>query len=212
MPGTEISDKTIHRLSVYLRILKRLASSNGKYVFSHELAALSGFNAAQVRRDVMVIGSEGKPKRGYQVALLADRIERFLDSPEGMAVALVGIGNAGRAIISFFPSQSSRLSIAAAFDTDPYKVNRVINGCRCWPVTDLGRVVSDKSILIAIVAVPAKEAQAVTDKLVAAGVRGLLNFAPVTLRVPPHVYVEDLDITVSLQKVAYFARQSIKEL
>jgi redox-sensing transcriptional repressor len=96
----------------------------------------------------------------------------------------------------------------AAFDTDPHKVNRVIHGCRCYPKQQLKEVVAANGIKIGIIAVPATEAQYVADSLIATGVRGILNFAPAPLHVPPSVFVEDIDLTMSLEKVAYFARQN----
>ncbi|MCX5768879.1 MAG: redox-sensing transcriptional repressor Rex, partial [Candidatus Hydrogenedentes bacterium] len=100
-----------------------------------------------------------------------------------------------------------RLSIEAAFDTDPAKVNRVIHGCRCYPLDDVERVVQSRGIEIGVLTVPADQAQGVVEYLVRAGIRGILNFAPVRLSVPEHVYVEDIDMTMSLEKVAFFARQ-----
>jgi redox-sensing transcriptional repressor len=96
----------------------------------------------------------------------------------------------------------------AAFDNDPGKANRVIHGCRCYPIDDLQQVVRERDIRLGVIAVPAPEAQPVANLLCQAGVRGLLNFAPLRLWVPEHVYVENLDVTMSLEKVAYFARQS----
>jgi len=206
-----MAQKTITRLGFYRRVLRQLAARDTERVFSHELAALSGTTAAQVRRDLMMIGYEGKPTKGYDVRGLADSIGDFLDSPEGMGVALVGVGNVGRAVIGYFSDRHAKLAIVAAFDKDVYKVGRLIGGCPCYPITELSRVVREAGILVAVIAVPATEAQDAADKLVAAGVRGLLNFAPVSLKVPPFVFVESLDITISLEKVAYFARQKESE-
>jgi redox-sensing transcriptional repressor len=175
-------------------------------VYSHQLAALAGGTAAQVRRDMMSIGYTGSPKRGYDVRELIESIGAFLDSPKSQGAALVGIGHLGQAIMSYFAGRRPRLSIVAAFDTDPYKVNRVILGCRCYDISRLAEIVASHDIQVAIITVPAAEAQSTADQLVHAGIRGILNFAPVPLRVPPDVYVEDIDMTMSLEKVAYFAR------
>lgn len=167
---------------------------------------MGGVSAAQVRRDLMVVGYTGSPIRGYDVRELVDSIGAFLDSPRGQGVALVGVGNLGRAILTYFSGRRPKLSITAAFDSDPHKVNRLIHGCRCYPMEELTKICQEQEIRVAIITVPASAAQAVTESLVRAGVRGILNFAPTPLRVPGNTYVEDMDITMSLEKVAYFAR------
>lgn len=209
MPLTSV--KTIGRLSLYRRLLHDLAGQGVKYVYSHQLAAMAGGTAAQVRRDMMAVGYNGSPTKGYDVQELIRSIARCLDAQNGQGAALVGIGNLGRAIMTFFAGRRPHLAIQAAFDVDPYKVNRVIHGCRCYPIADLLRVIEEQDIRVAIISVPAGEAQSVADQLVRAGVRGILNFAPVPLRVPPDVYVEDIDMTMSLEKVAYFSRKSSVE-
>lgn len=205
------SKKTIGRLSLYRRLLNGLLSGGARYVYSHQLAAMAGGTAAQVRRDMMSIGYSGTPTRGYDVVELSESISRFLDEPRGQGVALIGIGNLGRAIMAYFAGRRPNLSIVAAFDSDPHKVGRVIHGCHCYAIQEIATVVAQKDIRVAVITVPASEAQATADRLVRAGVRGLLNFAPVPLRVPPDVSVEDIDMTMSLEKVAYFARQGAIE-
>lgn len=201
------SDKTIGRLSLYRRLLHGLMADGVANTFSHQLAHLAGVTPAQVRRDLMAIGYSGTTKRGYEVPELVDSLGQFLDAANGQAAALVGVGNLGRAILAYFAGRRPHLSIVAAFDNDPYKVNRVIHGCHCYGLDDITRVVREQDIRVAVLTVPATVAQAVADMLVAAGVRGILNFAPVRLRVPPHTYVEDIDMTMSLEKVAFFARK-----
>jgi redox-sensing transcriptional repressor len=200
-------DRSVGRLSIYRRVLANLKHDGIQSVFSHELAAAAGVTAPQVRRDIMLVGSPGSPTKGYDVQELIDSIANFLDSPESQNVALIGVGNLGRAILTYFSGRGSNLTIAASFDTDPNKAGRVINGCHCYAMTDLASVLARENINTAILAVPAAEAQGVVDKLVSADVKGLLNFVPARLRVPQTVFVENMDITASLEKVAYFARQ-----
>jgi len=201
-----ISGKTIGRLSLYRRLLNRLLNDSIRSVYSHELASLAGVTAAQVRRDIMNIGYSGNPNRGYDVQKLIDGIANFLDEPEGQNVALIGIGNLGRAILAYFAGRRPKLTIVAAFDIDPDKIGRVIHGCPCYSIDQMQRIVDELSIGIATLCVPATEAQNVAEKLVEAGFQGILNFSPVPLHVPESVYVEDIDMTMSLEKVAYFAR------
>jgi len=201
-----ISDKTVGRLSLYRRTMQKMLAEGREYVYSHEIAHACGVTAAQVRRDLMPTGFSGTPKRGYSIAALLQSIGNLLDDPERQRVALVGIGNLGRAILAYFTGRRPNVSIVAAFDQDPNKVNQVIHGCRSYPMEELGRIIEEKRIEVAIIAVPSSAAQAIADQLVSYGVRGLLNFAPVSLRLPSEVYVEDLDMTISLERVAYFAR------
>ena len=206
-----ISGKTIGRLSLYRRVLYGLLAEGERNLFSHQLATLVGSTAAQVRRDMMAVGYTGSPTRGYDIHELTESIGHFLDEPEGQGVALVGVGNLGRAILAYFSGRRPKLTIEAAFDKDPAKVNRVIHGCRCYPLEEAASVVRERRILIGIVTVPAEHAQGVADKLCQAGVYGLVNFAPVRLWTPANVYVEDIDMTMSLEKVAFFARERAQE-
>jgi redox-sensing transcriptional repressor len=206
MNHAQPSEPTIERLSVYLRLLRRFAEEGRENVYSHELAARAGATATQVRRDIMATGFSGSPTRGYSTDGLADAIEEFLDGPSGAKVVVLGVGNLGRAILGYVGYRRARLSIVAAFDRDPEVVGRVIQGIRCYGLEELPAVVKEHGACVAVLTVPTSEAQKAADAVVAAGVRGILNFAPVRLRVPATVYVEDLDVTGTLDKVAYFAR------
>lgn len=201
------SEKTIGRLSVYRRLLKQAAAEGHENVYSHELGARAGATACQVRRDLMGLGCAGSPSRGYKVKTLLERIDLFLDAPDVEPVALVGVGNMGRAILSFFQRRRPKLEITAAFDSDPWKVNRVVQGVRCHALGEIERVAKEQGITLAVLTVPADVAQEVADMLVAAGIKGILNFAPAPLRVPLGIFVEDMDLAMSLEKVAYFARR-----
>jgi len=206
-----VSDRTIGRLSLYRRLLKETRSSGKTHVFSHDLAALAGCTPAQVRRDVMTIGHTGSPAKGYDIDELVDSIGAFLDPDDALRVALVGVGNLGRALLSHFVGWGGQFSIVAAFDADSERTNRVIHGCRCYPMEDLLPVVSRQDVRVAIIAVPASEAQTIANSLCNAGVRSLVNFAPVRLWVPDGVYVENVDVTMALERVAYFAREGVAE-
>jgi redox-sensing transcriptional repressor len=129
-----ISDKTIGRLSLYRRAVDKLLADGRTHVYSHDIASVCGVTSAQVRRDLMPTGYSGSPKKGYSIPGLIQSIGSVLDDPEEQKVALVGVGNLGRAILAYFTGRRPNLSIVAAFDRDPNKVNRVIHGCRCYPV------------------------------------------------------------------------------
>ena len=205
--SSKIPNKEIGRLSLYRRLLKNLSKNGMRTVFSHQLASMAGVSAAQLRRDIMNIGYSGQPNRGYVVADIIASIDQFLDPPQAQHVALVGVGNLGKAILGYFIGRHAKLSIVAAFDRDPQRFGRVIQGCRCYSIADLDEVLAREHISVGIITVPESEAQNVADQLIAAGVRGILNFAPVPIIAPPGVYVEDIDMTMTLERAAYYARQ-----
>jgi len=202
-----IPEKTIERLSRYRRILAGLRREGEVFVYSHRLATLAGLTAAQVRRDLMATGYSGSPSKGYNVNDLMESVGGLLDGPTTQGVALVGVGNLGRAILAYFIGRRPKLIIAAAFDKDPHIAGRVICGCRCYDMNEMDDVFREKDICVGIVAVPAANAQAVAVRMVQAGACGILNFAPTALHLPANVHVENLDMAVALEKVAYFARQ-----
>jgi len=207
MQNANVSDKTIGRLSTYRRLLYRFVTAGQSHIYSYQIAAIAGVTAAQVRRDLMVVGYSGSPNKGYRVEDLAGSIGEFLDRPEGQNVGLIGIGNLGRAILTFFSGRRPKLTIVAAFDSAPDKINRTIQGCRCYAVEEFPAVAARENITVGVITTPADAAQRVAEMLVECGVRGILNFAPVALKLPPGVHCEDIDMTMALEKVAYFARK-----
>jgi redox-sensing transcriptional repressor len=154
----------------------------------------------------MEVEVAGSPRKGYHVPMLIAAIgHHLLCGNEGLGAVLVGLGRLGRAMLAYFVSRRPGLGIVAAFDIDPRRVGRVVEGCRAYPMEELVEQVRELGAVMAIIAVPASAAQEAADRLVQAGVRGIVNFAPVSLLVPPHVFVEDVDLTTALEKVAYFA-------
>ena len=206
-----IPERTVGRLSLYRRLLERQRGASEGFVYSHELARMACVTPAQVRRDLMAIGYSGSPNKGYRISDLVESVGSVLDGRNVQKVALVGVGNLGRAILAYFSGRRPSLRITAAFDTDSRKTGRVIGGCRCHGMESLADTVDEEGISVGVVCVPAEAAQEAADRLVEAGVRGILNFAPVPLRVPSYVYLENRDMTTSLEKVAYFAREGGEE-
>ena len=201
---TPIPARNIERMVLYKRLLSDLKSKGVRTLFSHELAELANNTSTQVRRDLMEIGQSGSPRKGYDVVQLIDNISRILEGSEERPVALVGVGNLGRAILSYFSYSHPGLTIAAAFDRDAGKVGRIVAGCRCYHMNQLDDLVHEMKISLGIITVPAIAAQEVADRMTGAGIRGILNFAPVPLKVPENVYVDRIDIASALEKVAYF--------
>ena len=200
-------EKTIERLSIYRRLLNGALADGKRNMYSHELAERVGGTAAQVRRDLMGIGCSGNSKTGSDVESLGAAIGEALDNPDGEPVVLMGVGNLGRALLHFFTAHHPKLGIVAAFDNDPRKLGRVIHGCWCYGLDDLEEIVDREHVRVAILALPVTAAQPVAERLAAAGVTGLLNFAPTRLRLPANVAVDSMDMTCALEKVAYLARQ-----
>ena len=207
MKKTEtIPAKTIERLAIYRRQLRELKSNRLSHIYSHQLAELANNTPPQVRRDLMIIGcSGGNPKQGYNIDYLLESISSILDKEQGQKIALVGVGDLGKAILSYSNYQASSLSIVAAFDIDEEKIDKVIASCKCYPTSEFKNKIKELNITLGIITVPPVYAQKVADLMVESGIKGILNFAPASLRVPEGVFLERIDITMELEKVAYFA-------
>ena len=208
-PPSAIPVNTIGRLSLYRRLLQEQLAAGARQVYSHQLARLAVSTPAQVRRDLMTIGFSGSPRKGYAIQELVDAIHAVLARSVETAVALVGVGNLGRALLAYYANRQP-VRFAAAFDRAPEKTGRILHGCRCYPIEQLAAVIEREGIHVGVVAVPASEAQSVADQLVLAGVKGMLNFAPIRLRVPTGMYVENVDLMMALDKVAYYAHAQLE--
>jgi len=205
-----LPERTVERLSEYRRSLLQCLEEGKTHIFSHELADLHHNTAVQVRRDIMFIGYTSMQRKGYDVRELVDVIGDILDSERGLNVAVIGIGNLGRAVTTYFVGKRSKLNIIATFDVDITKIDRVISGVKCYPLSRLKEVVEAHQISIAIMTVPADSAAEVTTQLVEAGVKGLMNFTTVPLNVSNEVYLDEYDMITSLEKVAYFVKSARK--
>jgi len=204
----KLPGKTVERLSEYRRSLLGYLEDGNSYIYSHELAFLLHITAVQVRRDLMLIGYTSVLKKGYDVKELIKTIGIIIDSEMGQNVAVVGIGNLGRAITSYFKGKRSKLNIVASFDSDEQKVNRVISGVKCYPMSEMGEVIKLNRISIAILTVPPAAARGVADEVIKHGIKGILNFTTISLNMPPNVHLEEYDMITSLEKVAYFVKEA----
>jgi redox-sensing transcriptional repressor len=205
MKKSKASTRSVERLSIYRRALIEHQEELGPHVFSHEIAHHCKLTAAQVRRDLMLVGYNGNPNRGYDVQRLISSIARYLDPSLSREVAILGMGYLGRAIAKFLSGRTPKLHLAAAFDIEPTKVDQSFTGVTCYTLERMPEIVREKHIDLGILTVPASAAQEAAMKMVASGITGILNFAPVVLHVPSHVYVESIDMSVALGKVAFFA-------
>jgi redox-sensing transcriptional repressor len=204
----KLPGKTIERLSEYRRTLLECLNEKRNFIYSHELAAMLHITAVQVRRDLMLIGYTSFQRKGYGVRELIDKIGTIIDSEQSFNVAIVGIGNLGRAVAGYFKGKRSKLNLVASFDIDPQKVNKVISGVRCYPHDDMEKIMKDLDIIIAILTVPADYAREIADEVVRFGVKGILNFTTIPLNVPSWVYLEEYDMITSIEKVAYFVKEN----
>jgi len=200
--------KTVERLSEYRRTLLDCLKEKKNFIFSHDLAARLHITAVQVRRDLMLIGYSSVQRKGYDIRELIDKIGTVIDSKESMNVAIIGIGNLGRAVAGYFKGKRSKLNLVASFDNDPQKVNKVISGVKCYPYDEMERIVRELDIRIAILTVPADFAKEIAEEVIRLGIKGILNFTTITLNVPSWVYLEEYDMITSMEKVAYFVKEN----
>jgi redox-sensing transcriptional repressor len=198
--------KTLERLIMYRIVLEQNVTQGATHLFSKDLADRAGSNPSQVRRDLMAVGYSGNPQKGYAIAELTEKIRQLLEPPEGISMTLVGIGNLGRAILGYFSRLKPKFNLVAAFDTDENKIGRVIAGCRSFHVSEMPSVLAAHVAQLGIITVPESHAQIAADRLIAAGVKGIVNFAPTPIRVPAGVYLENMQMTLTFEKAAYFAR------
>ena len=200
--------KTVERLSQYRRALLLILTKEKTHVFSHEIAQMLHITPVQVRRDLMLIGYSGNLRKGYDIKELIELIGRIIDTDKGQRVAVIGLGNLGKAIISYFRGKRTKLTIVAAFDVNPEKTDRIYNGVPCHHIDLLPKIIRQENITIGIITVPAEQAAKVAETLVLSGIKGILNFTPKPLNVSPYVYLEEYDMITSLEKVAFFAKKN----
>jgi redox-sensing transcriptional repressor len=204
----KIPEMTVRRLSVYTRCLQQLEEDGVKTVSSQELAERFNLNSAQVRKDLAYFGEFGVRGIGYYVAGLKAELQRILGLDRAWPIALVGFGNLGSALFHYKGFTRQGFTIAAVFDDDPAKHGRTVGGVPILPARDLTREVRARAIQVAIVAVPPESAQAVTDQLVAAGIKSVLNFAPTRIRVPRDVRLKDVDLSIELETLSFYLATS----
>jgi len=204
----KLPGKTVERLSEYRRTLLECLNEKRNFIFSHDLAARLHITAVQVRRDLMLIGYSSVLRKGYDVRELIDTISKIIDSDESMNVAIIGIGNLGRAVAGYFKGKRSKLNLVASFDNDLQKINKVISGVKCYPYNDIEHMMKELDIRIAILTVPPDFAREITEELVRYGIKGILNFTTIPLNVPSGIYLEEYDMITSIEKVAYFVKEN----
>ncbi|WP_069114927.1 redox-sensing transcriptional repressor Rex [Jiangella alba] len=198
-----VPEATVARLPLYLRALTTLAERGVATVSSEELAASAGVNSAKLRKDLSYLGSYGTRGVGYEVDFLRHQITREIGLTQDWAVVIVGIGNLGHALANYGGFASRGFRIAALVDADPTRLGEEVAGLNVRHADELEQIVDDLGIAIGVVATPARAAQLVCDRLVAAGVTSILNFAPAIVQVPEGVDLRKVDLSTELQILAY---------
>jgi redox-sensing transcriptional repressor len=198
-----IPEATVARLPVYLRALTSLSDGGTATCSSEELASAAGVNSAKLRKDLSYLGSYGTRGVGYDVEYLRYQIAREIGVTQDWPVVIVGIGNLGHALANYSGFSSRGFRIVALLDADPRRQGEDIGGLGIRPFDEIERLVEEHDVAIGVIATPAAAAQDVCDRLVAAGVTSILNFAPQVLSVPDGVDVRKVDLSIELQILAY---------
>jgi redox-sensing transcriptional repressor len=204
MPIKQIPDIVVGRLPVYLRALSYLAAEGIQTTSSHELGKRLGISAAQIRKDLSQFGEFGKQGTGYNVGYLREQIRRILKVEREWHVILVGVGDLGRALAHYGGFVDRGFRIVALFDSDPAKIGQRIGDLEIMSMDRLAEVVRERGIQVAMVAVPAAHAQKVAEDCMAAGIKAILNYAPITLQVPEGAFVQHIDPVTHLQRMTYY--------
>ncbi len=208
-----VPDVVVRRLVLYLRILQDIDAKDRPYISSKELGELAGISPPQVRKDLAVFGEFGKQGVGYDIDYLREELRDILHVNRAINIVLVGAGDLGVAISRYNLRRFARernypFRLVAIFDNDPAKIGRrVENKVEIRPVEELGQVVAEMQAAMAIITVPASAAQAVADTIVRAGIKAILNFAPVKLKVPPDVRLHYSDVALEMEQLAFYLPQ-----
>jgi redox-sensing transcriptional repressor len=202
-PDPTVPKAVVSRLSLYLRELQHQVRDGKETTSSTQLGSLLGFTDAQVRKDLAYFGQFGYPGIGYRCDELIQAIKKILGTNHPWPLALVGLGNLGRALLGYRGFGSQGFKVVAAFDSDPHKVGAIIEGVTVYDLASLPQIMEESAIKLAILAVPATAAQSVAEQLVACGIEGILNFAPVTLTLPPDIEIIGVDLAIELEQLSF---------
>ena len=200
-----LPERTVERLSQYRRVLEREIESGKDHIYSHELAKLLHLTPVQVRRDIMLIGHSGTLRLGYNISNLIKLIGDIIDCKGQQKVAIIGIGNLGQALLKYIQESSKKLTLSAVFDTNPDKIGKTYSGVMCHNINNFKKIIERDQITIGILTVPPEHAVEVYKMMTEAGILGIINYTPVSLKTKG-VFLEQYDVITSLEKVAYFAK------
>ena len=208
-----VPDATVSRLPLYLRVLAELAGAGETTVSSDELAEAAGVTSAKVRKDLSALGSYGTRGIGYDVSQLIDEIRSTLGLTEHWSILIAGVGNLGQALARYKGFAERGFRVAALLDVDPTKVGTHVADLTVRHLDELPDIVRTEGVAIGVIATPAAAAQDVADRMVGAGIRSILNFAPASLAVPEAVTIRKVDLAIELQILSYYEqRDALRDL
>ncbi len=200
----EIPDIIVGRLPIYLLALQHMAQEGRQVTSSQELGERLGISSAQIRKDLSQFGEFGKQGTGYNIAFLSDQLRKILKLDRVWDVAVVGAGDMGHALAGYGGFSDRGFRVVMIFDNDPNKIGKRIHNFTIQDAATMGEEIRKAGIQVAMVVVPASQAQEVAEKLMEAGVRAIVNYAPITLSLPPEVHVEYIDPLIHLQRMTYY--------
>ncbi len=207
MKSEKISELTTSRLSVYLRCLNQLAADGERTVSSEGLAKKFHLNSAQIRKDLAYFGEFGVRGVGYYVDELRDHLTKILGLDRPHNLTIVGAGRLGTALADYYRAAQSNFTVAAMFDADPAKIGTLVGKVEVFDIKNFPEIAERYNIDVAVIAVPAEFAPAVLQQITVSGIKAIMNFAPVPLKAPENVKLKTVDLTISLEGLAYFLAQ-----
>ena len=212
MKSEKISELTTNRLSVYLRCLNALAAKGTKTVSSKALADRFHLNSAQIRKDLAYFGEFGVRGVGYKVEALRDHLTNILGLNNEHRVCIIGAGRLGTALADYYGFRKANFTVAALFDSDTKKIGKKIGNVEILDIKNFAAVVKRDKIEVAVIAVPAANAQNALERVIKAGIKAVMNFAPVALKTSSDVKLKTIDLTTSLESLSYFLAQPVNQL
>jgi redox-sensing transcriptional repressor len=204
MNADKIPDIIIGRLPIYLRALQRMREKGIQTTASQELGDMIGISAAQIRKDISQFGEFGKQGTGYSIPFLVERLQNILKVNRIWDVIIVGLGDMGHALARYNGFGNRGFQVTMLFDNDPEKIGQIVNDLEIFSMEGMTEKIRQSRVKIAILAVPASVAQTVADQLVKAGIKSILNYAPIHLNVPGNVLVQHIDPAAHLQRMTYY--------
>ena len=211
MKSEKISELTTNRLSVYLRCLNEVAAGGAKTVSSKALADRFHLNSAQIRKDLAYFGEFGVRGVGYYVESLRNHLTKILGLDRENRVGIIGAGRLGTALADYYGFRKANFTVAALFDADPKKIGKKVGETEVKDIKNFAAVVKQDNIEVAVIAVPAEFAQAALERVAKAGIKAVMNFAPVALKAPAGLKLKTIDLTTSLESLSYFLAQPAKQ-
>jgi redox-sensing transcriptional repressor len=206
LDNKKLPARTVERLSKYRRLLSKYSLNEENFIYSHDLARLLNLTSVQVRRDLMLIGISGNHRKGYNVRELIDHISEIIDTKSGHNIAIIGMGNLGRAVTAFIRKNETKMNIVASFDIDSEKTGKEIAGVNCYHILSIQKMIKELQIEIAILTTSPDSVVEILNLLVESGIRGILNFTSVHLDVPEGLYLKNYDIITSLEEIGFFIK------